>query len=213
MEQTKVKIETSAHAIGLLITILISGCAGFERSPSSGYAYQNNGSGVTAFQDRELDRHEAAINELGSAPSSEAIQNRKLLKRYESELHGKSEKEQYYNAKPLFKSDSERIRFLSLNSSNERERFLEGRSLANVNFQHPPIVQQLIDENDIAAGMTKQAVKDSWGTPDEVLVAGNPMYGNEHWTYREQVTSSEGYMTETRTVFFEGGLVVGWSTK
>jgi len=68
----------------------------------------------------------------------------------------------------------------------------------------------LVDQNDITPGMTKQAVKDAWGEPEAIDVAGNPIYGNERWQYREQITSSEGYQTETRMVYFESGLVVGW---
>lgn len=213
MEQTKVKLGSITWIVALVSAMLTSGCASFERSHSSGYAHRYGGSGVSAADDRESFRREVAMNELGALGSDDAIQTRKLLKRYESDLEGKSEREQYYNAKPLLSSDAERIRFLSLGSTGKRERYLEERGLASESFQHPPLVQQLVDENDIAAGMTKQAVKDSWGAPDEVLVAGNPMYGNEQWTYREQVTSSEGYMTETRVVYFEGGIVVGWSTK
>lgn len=213
MEQTKVKMTIMPWLAVLALALLTMGCAGVQRSHSSGYAYGASGSGVSAADDRAAYQREIAKHELGALGTEDAIQTRKILKRYESNLEGKSEREQYYHAKPLLRSDAERIRFLSMDSTGSREQYLESRGLASENFQHPPLVQQLIDENDIAAGMTKQAVRDSWGVPDEVLVAGNPMYGNEQWTYREQVTSSEGYMTETRTVFFEGGIVTGWSTK
>jgi hypothetical protein len=213
MEQTKVKMISTVWVVTLTSAMAVVGCASFERTHSSGYAHRYGGSGVSAADDRESFRREVAMNELGALGSEESIRTRKLLKRYESDLEGKSEREQYYNAKPLLSSDAERIRFLSLGATDKRERYLEERGLASESVQHPPQVQQLVEENDIAAGMTKQAVRDSWGAPDEVLVAGNPMYGNEKWMYREQMTSSEGYMTETRVVYFEGGLVVGWSTK
>lgn len=213
MEQTKVKMTIIPWLAVLALSLLTMGCGGLQRSNSSGYAYGYGGSGVSAADDRASYQREIAQHELGALGTEDAIQARRVLKRYEAELEGKSEREQYYNAKPLLRSDNERIRFLSLGSTAKRDQYLESRGLASENFQHPPLVQQLVDENDIAAGMTKQAVQDSWGAPDEILVAGNPMYGNEQWTYREQVTSSEGYMTETRTVFFEGGIVVGWTTR
>jgi outer membrane protein assembly factor BamE (lipoprotein component of BamABCDE complex) len=70
----------------------------------------------------------------------------------------------------------------------------------------------LIGQSDIMLGMTRAAVRESWGPPDEVEVAGQPMYGNERWHYTEQMTSSEGYTTERRIVIFEAGRVVGWET-
>lgn len=79
--------------------------------------------------------------------------------------------------------------------------------------RHPAFVQKLIDDNDIATGMTKKAVQDSWGPADDILVSGNPIYGNEKWIYKGQIGSSEGYVTEIRTVLFENGRVVGWNTK
>ena len=110
----------------------------------------------------------------------------------------------------MLKNDSERLQFLQLNSTAERDRFLNSRGINGDQITHPPEVQNLIEKNDVAAGMTRQAVKESWGPPDDIEVAGNPMYGNEKWQYSEQVTSREGYMTERRTIYFESGRAVGW---
>lgn len=218
MERTKVSDHIKLNLIAaVLFTALVAmfgtGCAGFERSMNSGYAYSPQRSDqVTAEEDRAFYDRESARNELGQLSNEKSIAYRQSLKRYERELEGRAEKEQYYRAKPLLKNDSERIRFLNLGSTNKRDRYLASVGIDGDNIVHPQEIQQLIDENDIAAGMTKQAVKESWGAPDEVEVAGNPMYGNEQWKYTEQVTSSDGYMTEKRVVYFEGGRVVGWQT-
>ena len=58
--------------------------------------------------------------------------------------------------------------------------------------------------------MSKQAVRESWGEPEAIEVAGNPVFGNERWRFIEQIASSEGYQTEGRMIYFEGGRVVGW---
>lgn len=145
--------------------------------------------------------------------SSRPLTTRDTLKRREKMIEGRSERDDYYRAKPYLRSDGERLEYLSLSSPEAKERFLRARGVDGDQVTHPPEVQTLVDENDIAKGMTKKAVKDSWGPPDEVEVAGNPVYGNERWKYSEQVTSSEGFMTERRTVVFEDGRVVGWETR
>lgn len=218
MERTKVSdhIKLNVVVLVLFVTALATfatGCTSLERSMSSGYAYNPRTSDqVTAQEDRAYYERESARNELGLVSNEKSIAYRQTLKRYERELEGRAEKEQYYRAKPLLKNDGERLRFLGLGSTTKRDRYLASVGIDGDNITHPPEVQQLIDENDIAAGMTKQAVRESWGAPDGVEVAGNPMYGNEQWHYTEQVTSSEGYMTEKRVVYFEGGRVVGWET-
>ncbi len=218
MERTKVADHIRMNIVALVlfattIAVFSTGCAGLERSMNSGYAYSPTLSNqVTAEEDRAYYDREAARNELGGATSEKSVAYRQTLKRYERELEGKAEREQYYRAKPLLKNDSERMRFLSIGSTTKRDRYLASIGIDGENIVHPPEIQQLIEENDIAAGMTKQAVREAWGAPDGVEVAGNPMYGNEQWHYSEQVTSSEGYMTEKRLVYFEGGRVVGWET-
>lgn len=218
MERTKVSDHIKLNIVGLLLLLttlatLSTGCSSLARSINSGYAYSpRSAEQVTAQEDRAYYERESARNELGYTSNEKSIAYRQSLKRHERELEGRAEKEQYYRAKPLLKNDSERLRFLGLASTAKRDRYLASIGIDGDTITHPPEVQQLIDENDIAAGMTKQAVRDAWGAPDGVEVAGNPMYGNEQWHYSEQVTSSEGYMTEKRVVFFEGGRVVGWET-
>lgn len=226
VEQTKVSAEAivrskclmrmniiAACLFSLAVLVCASGCASFERSSRSGYFQRDSDSRLSSVEDERRDyRRQQAEDELGPTSSDRAVAYREMLKRQESLLEGKSEREQYYKAKPYLRGDAERIRFLSLGSTTERDRYLNAKGINGDQISHPPAVQTLIDENDIAVGMTRQAVKESWGPADNIDVAGNPMYGNEKWYYTGQITSSEGYMTERRTVVFESGLVVGWET-
>jgi hypothetical protein len=224
MEQTKVPVNKAILVrmnivamilFSISLLILVSGCGSLGRSSESGY-YLRGGDAVrtrTVDEDRRKFERESAQEELGNASSESAVALRQVLKRSEKQLEGKSEREQYYKAKPYLKNDIERLQFLRLDSTVARDRYLNSKGINGEQITHPPEVQSLVDQNDIAAGMTRQAVKESWGAPDDVEVAGNPLYGNEKWKYSEQVTSSEGYMTEKRTVFFESGRVVGWETR
>ena len=214
VEQTKVvRHQSFIRSLTLVAMICVSGCASFERSTKSGYFLRDGDSRLESVEDeRRSYRRQQAEDELGPTSSERAIAYREKLLRQERLLEGKSEREQYYKAKPYLRGDAERIRFLDLGSTTERDRYLNARGISGDHVTHPPAVQTLIEENDIAIGMTRQAVRESWGPADSIDVAGNPMYGNEKWHYSGQVTSSEGYMTERRTIVFESGLVVGWET-
>lgn len=228
MEQTKVSttapqktalfIQMNLVAITLFsmsLWILALGCTSVGRSNQSGY-YLRGGDDYrtrTVEDDRRNFERDSAQEELGAASNEKSVAVRQVLKREEKRLEGKSERDQYYKAKPYLKNDLERLQFLRLDSTASRDRYLNSKGINGDQITHPPEMQSLVDQNDIAAGMTRQAVKESWGAPDDVEVAGNPLYGNEKWKYSEQVTSSEGYMTEKRTVYFESGRVVGWETR
>jgi hypothetical protein len=67
-----------------------------------------------------------------------------------------------------------------------------------------------VSAKDIVVGMPNDIVRRSWGSPDSIDVAGNPLYGNERWRYKRQMPSSEGYRLQSRIVYFEAGKVVGW---
>ncbi len=58
--------------------------------------------------------------------------------------------------------------------------------------------------------MPAELVRRSWGSPDNVDVAGNPLYGNERWRFKRYSPSPEGYRLQSKLVYFEGGKVVGW---
>lgn len=145
-----------------------------------------------------------------SGDYAEAMAVRSLLKKLEARLEGKRERDQYFKNKPYMKSDRDRIEFLSLDNYDDRNHWLTAHGVFGTETPNAPEIQALIEINDITVGMTKQAVRDSWGEPELVEVAGNPLYGNERWAYREQLPSSEGFQTEKRMVYFEAGRVIGW---
>jgi hypothetical protein len=152
---------------------------------------------------------------LGSRPLSDderiAVESRVRLKRMESRLATKREKKQYYDVRSALNSDRERIYFLSLPTYEARERWAQQRGIGGGGEEvYSEPIAKTIEANDIALGMTQKAVTQSWGDPDAVEVAGNPLYGYERWRYNRYISGNEGYQKELRIVYFEGGRVVGW---
>ena len=202
----------------MTLSVLMSGCANLQRSGSSGYSHHDDD--LAASRDRHAWERDLSQQELGITGSREltdrearSVEDRSVLRKLEKQLEGKREREQYFRNKPYLKNDRERIEFLSMDSFEARARWLAAKGIDGSSTSNPPEIQALIDINDITLGMTKQAVKDSWGEPELVEVAGNPIYGNERWHYKEQLPSTEGYQTESRMVYFEGGRVAGWEKR
>jgi hypothetical protein len=70
----------------------------------------------------------------------------------------------------------------------------------------------LMQSQDIAIGMPMDYVVKSWGDPLIREVSGNPLFKNEKWKYSRSISTQDGFKQEKRTVYFEGGKVVGWET-
>ena len=68
------------------------------------------------------------------------------------------------------------------------------------------------EQDQLQIGMPKHHVRRYFGRPSMVEVAGNPVYGNERWTYTTRVSTPEGYYTEEKVIYFEDGQIVGWET-
>lgn len=197
----------------------ISGCSTFQRSATSGYA--DSDLELNLSRDRKRFEAEVAMEQLGRSPAStgvadrdiEAVQDRIALMRAERNLEGKRERDQYFRNKPFMKSDRERLEFLSNTSFDARTRWLGSKGISGGADLHSPEEQFLIEQADIALGMSKQAVRESWGEPDLIEAAGNPMYGNERWHYSGQSSSAEGFRIQQRVVYFEAGRVAGWDSE
>lgn len=207
-------------AIGFVFTSL-SACNFLSRHPDSGYSY--NGHLTPLHQQLEVERkahkEAQARQELGLSKSSYlseyqsmALNRRMKVQNEEKHLTTYREKKQYYFYKPLLKNDRERLYFLKLPSIDAKERFVQSRGLASVAKDLNGDVANLIEDNDISVGMTKQAVRESWGDPDLKEIAGNEVYGNVRWRYSKYVSSESGYQRETRYVYFENGVVSGWES-
>lgn len=199
----------------LCLAASLTGCASFERSRSSGYAGRDSQLAegrVSRDEEREVLRKQFDYDVSDDVSETTAIDRRLFLKRAERNLVGRREREQYFKNKPYMRSDADRLEFLSLSSYEERQRWLDAKGVSVSAANSSPAVRYLIDINDITVGMTKQAVRESWGEPDLVEAAGNPLYGNERWSYSEQTSSTEGYQTQRRIVYFDSGRVAGWET-
>lgn len=204
--------------IFLILTCLgLSACA-LTRSAQSGYAYDEYNESArppSLYELKEESIKDDAKEELGygSRPLSDAeasaVENRVRLKRLETNLSTKREKKQYYNLRSALKNDRERIYFLNLPTYEVRERWAQNRGLGGEET-YSDEVAKVIEANDIALGMSQRAVTQSWGDPDAVEVAGNPLYGYERWKYNRYISGNDGYSKEMRVVYFEGGHVVGW---
>lgn len=204
----------------LLIGFLgLSACAMFNRDPRSGYYESEETSGslasdIYAEKAKTIEGEAREELDLGNRPLSDeerlALENRLRLKRQEARLANRREKKQYYQLRSQLRSDRERMYFLSLPTYEARERWAANRGLSQKDETYSDEVAKVIESNDIALGMTQKAVTESWGDPDAVEVAGNPIYGYERWKYNRYVSGNEGYQKEMRVVYFEGGRVVGW---
>lgn len=197
----------------------LSACAMFSRDPRSGYFESEESSGsfgpdLYAERNKTIETEAREELDLGNRPLSDeerlALESRLRLKRMEGKLATRREKKQYYQLRSQLKSDRERMYVLSLPTYEARERWAVNRGLGQKDEVYNDETAKIIESNDIALGMTQKAVTESWGDPDAVEVAGNPLYGYERWKYNRYVSGNEGYQKEMRIVYFEGGRVVGW---
>lgn len=218
MKGTSPRPGNGAIFMLVFLSLSLAACAGLERSSQSGYAQTNYRHQALGREKRAFERHSAReelmrVREAGFYEDADAaISMRLALKRAEQRLVGELEKEQYYNNKPHMQNDRERLRFLQIPSFEARERWLNAKGIAGGGTRHPAQVQALVDINDIAVGFTKQAVRDSWGEPELIEVAGNPVFGHERWHYSEQTSSTDGYRSQKRLIYFESGRVIGWQS-
>lgn len=206
----------------ILLSLGLSACSlmNMSRTDASGYTSDD---GPTTAQEFYLERKvrtvEETKEELGidggrelSEREVEAIKARIELNRLEKNVVSEVEKRQYFALKPYFRNDRERIQFLKLPDHESRTRWANMKGLTTEQSNFDSTTTKLIERNDVARGMTRAAVRQSWGDPDFVEVAGDQLRGNERWRYNKLVSSEDGFSNETRIIYFEGGVVVGWET-
>ena len=198
------------------MTLGLMACGLMERHPGSGYLDldENPATPPPSLQQVELQNTK---EELGYQTKvlNEMEQQRLLLRlklnQLEKELITKKEREQYYKLKPYFKNDSQRIKFLSIPTLEQRAQYAGVYGISAENTDYGPRSIAAIENKDIIVGMTREAVVESWGEPDAKEIAGNSIYGNERWVYQKYISGSNGYTKENRTIYFESGQVAGWS--
>jgi hypothetical protein len=194
---------TILSLLSVLIAIMGTACSTFYRSPESGY---NSSS------------HKADSNwKKTSEDTSNVIESRTdrkvELKQLENGLSGKRELEQYSKALPWFNGDDEKIEFLRLRTYEQKQEWLISKDLPSRSKAVTSRMQGVVDAQDIAVGMPEALVKKSWGEPQEIDVSGIPEFRNLRWKYKKFISTPDGYKSERKTVYFEGGRVVGWEVE
>jgi len=204
LAQLELKMSLTKVFLVCLIGFSVS-CTHLGRSPESGYSEKKSSrsgnllkTGSRSSSDRPLD----------SGPVN--VSQKTRLKQLENSLSTRKETEQYSKALPWFYNDQERIQFLSLPGFEARQKWLSDREFSNRVGSVQQEMKELVEAQDIAVGMPQALVRQAWGDPDNVEVSGNPQFKNERWRYNRYVSSQDGYKSERRVVYFEGGKVVGW---
>jgi hypothetical protein len=165
-----------------------------------------NLTGCTSFETEP----ETAESQHLSDDEQTALERKIELQKMEQSLSDVDEREQYFNYKSHLGTDEARIEFLSLPDREARDRFAMQKGIYFRVNKFDPSTRDAVSRNDIILGMNQDAVKDSWGEPKLVEVAGEDSSGNERWSYETYVSSPSGFQKEERTVIFEKGKVAGW---
>lgn len=131
------------------------------------------------------------------------------LKEREDKLHNE-ELYRYLDASKYLSSTSEKLYYLDL-PPRERKFYIMAKNGSGIAVEEqekvPTAVSimkySLTNENEISLGMDKNSVRSRWGGPARIDVAGDPRFQNERWTFYDS--------GRIKQVFFENGLVQGWS--
>ncbi len=193
-------------ALGTIFTAIfgnaLSGCSLLQRNPDSGYG------SATA---KPSTRSKVITDAVANTPSSKT--EKAKLQNLENSLNTRKEVEQYSKLLPWFKTDQERLEFLGQGNFEQKQKWLNEQNFLARPQQVTNEMKELVDAQDITVGMPQSLVKKSWGDPDAVEVSGNPQFRNERWRYNKYVSTNDGYKAEKKSVYFEGGKVVGWEVE
>lgn len=171
---------------------------------------------TTLATDKDFEKYAYELGfdpKVGLTPDERsAVADRRKVRELERTLDSEKHRRHYSKVLPLLKTDKEKIDYLSIESVEGRQAWVNrndiwSRQKSNKDFE------ALVGSQDIAVGMTTDLVKKSWGDPESVDYSGNSIYKNERWKYTRDVPSPSGYKRERRFVYFEGGRVVGWETE
>ena len=135
------------------------------------------------------------------------------IRDYERHMKSQREKEHYSKLLPWFRNEDEKLEYLSLPSLREKQEWANDKKMWNRAKSPNDEMKTLMQAQDIAIGMPMDYVLKSWGDPIIREVSGNPAFRNEKWKYVRSQSTQDGFKQERRTVYFEGGKVVGWETE
>jgi hypothetical protein len=130
----------------------------------------------------------------------------------ERQLKSQREKELYSKLLPWFKDEDEKLEYLSLSTLEDKQEWANDKKIWSRARNPNDEMRNLMQNQDIAIGMPMDFVLKAWGDPAAREVSGNHLFKNEKWKYVRSISTSEGFKQEKRTVYFEGGKVVGWET-
>jgi hypothetical protein len=190
-----------------------------ERTPQSGYAALENSQSITAkpnstYNHPNISKILAELgmstDDLNDPESLQRLHKAMEIETLESLLLNERERRQYYKNLPWLNSEGEQLEFLRQNGYYARQAWLRKNAVGKRSVQIDKPSEDLIAAKDISVGMPNELVRRSWGSPDTIDVAGNPIFGNERWRYKRYSPSPEGYRLQSRIVYFESGKVVGW---
>lgn len=202
-----------------LIGMSLTACKSMQRSHEHSTQAGRTGALYMTPQevkDQEISRYEFGYNNYTRALSElehNRLQQRVFLKQLERNLISTMDKDLYYRNKPFFRNDAERIDFLNIQDFSDKLKWLRQNNFDSRISNYSDDEREAIEQNDILLHMSMNAVKESWGEPDNREISGNEMHGNQKWTYFNYQSSPEGYQKQNRTLFFENGRVVAWQTK
>lgn len=200
--------------IGISVCLFNVACTGLplQRSSTSGYSnYSDSDLREVSIRDISGRHSDFSSRSLSPRENSE-YQSQSQRKTLEANLLTPEERKQYARYKPYL-SEEEKIEFLSLDDIFSRERWIQTRGLGFSSEKYNRSISSLVEQSDIALGMPKDAVRDSWGDPSYVEISGNPKFENERWRFSTPVQTADDYKIEERFVYFENGRVVGWSSR
>ncbi|PIU00041.1 MAG: hypothetical protein COT74_06740 [Bdellovibrionales bacterium CG10_big_fil_rev_8_21_14_0_10_45_34] len=185
-----------------VIFLHVAGCAQMQRSPESGYANYSFESGEPSY-----------LRSQSKENSHEALEFEKvrLLRELESQISSHAERIQYFEVESQFRDIDDKILYLRLKNKN-KQAWLQSKGID----RKPAFdgqVQEIVDRGDIAIGMNRLAVTESWGEPDSRQTAGEPGLGKERWIYRSETPTPQGFVTKKKILYFEFGRVAGWNVK
>ena len=191
----------------IMAAALLAGCVGLNRSPDSGYddPGSNRKSGSSGFAKKAS----VEMNAREEVPES-SVDIKVRLKQLENQVSSRRDLDQYSKALPWFHNDSEKIDFLSVGTYEARQLWLQNHNFSARQKQVTEDLQEVVKSQDIVIGMPENLVKKSWGDPQSIEVSGKSAFRNQRWHYLRNVSTAEGFKSEKKSVYFEGGKVVGW---
>ncbi len=155
-------------------------------------------------------------SDSGSTPKSAPATGEQLtqirIRDLERQLKTQREKELYSKLLPWFLDEDEKLEYLYLANIHEKQEWATSKKIWNRAKTPNTEMRNLMQSQDLAIGMPMDYVQKSWGEPLAKEVSGNPLFKNQKWKYSRSVSGQDGFKQEKRTVYFEGGKVVGWET-